>query len=298
VTRFGVVSDLHWRTGPPSTSTAWHGEGEFEHVLVRLRQALEYFAAHDVEAVLVAGDLADRGDRESIGQVLEACQEASAPVLVVAGNHDMAGDPLRLERVRETLGLSGVASARCEGIVVGVRIAGVHVGQTDRCLEARLRELPQTVAWDREPVVLLSHYPALSLSSSLSARGLRYPGDLLDRQQLADLLIVRPAPTIVVSGHLHARAASTFGPVLQLSSGAMVEPPYECSVIDIDASDDDGLAVRRECIRLAGRRPESREPVLSPAQQEWRFDGSEWTTAVGDAHHGGRAMAAAGAPIS
>ena len=76
---------------------------------------------------------------------------------------------------------------------------------------------------------------------------------------------------------MHARAARTDGAVLQLTGGALVEPPYECAVIDVEAPAPGWLAVSRACLRL--REPDGpREPVLAPERESWLFDGLQWRT--------------------
>jgi calcineurin-like phosphoesterase family protein len=284
--RIGLVSDVHWMAQPPATASGWHGAGaDLASALDRLALALERFAQRRVDAVVLAGDLAHHGDLGSCSAVLAACAHASAPVLVVAGNHDVDGDADRLARAQELAGAPGVALASGAGVsCAGVRVAGVHVGETAGWFGARLRRLPDVEAWGEEPVVLISHYPVLSLATRLSEQGFPYPGDLLDRRELAGLLIERTAPTLAIGGHVHARATLADGAVLQLTGGALVEPPYECAVIDVAAADG-VLAVSRECVRL--REPDGgREPVLAPEREAWLFDGWQWrtTTERGEDH--------------
>jgi len=151
------------------------------------------------------------------------------------------------------------------------------VGATHGWFGARLRELPDAAAWGQEPLVLLSHYPALSLATAVCDEGFPYPGDLRDRRELAALLGARRAPTLVLGGHVHARASRAEGPVLQLTGGSLVEPPYECALIDVEAPAHGLLAVTRECLRL--REPDGpREPVLAPEREAWLFDGLQWRT--------------------
>jgi len=271
--RIGLVTDVHRMPNAPASAAAWHGGGEFEGALDRLREALSLFAERSVDLVLVGGDLAHHGDLDSLADVLAECTEASAPVLVVAGNHDVADDASRLERAARDL----VALATPLGeLHDAVRVAGVHVGETDGWFGARLRELPQPGDWGDDPVVLLSHYPALSLATLVSEQGFPYPGDLLDRGQLAQRLVGRRAPVVVVGGHVHARAALTDGPVLQLTTGALVEPPFEVAVIEVEPSLSGTLTVRRHSIPLLDV-PRARVPIFSPQHEAWRFDGLTWT---------------------
>lgn len=275
--RLGLISDLHWMLEPPSTASAWHGgSADFTSVLDRVRGALEHFAEQDVDLVAVAGDLVHYGDDDALAQVLEACAAASAPVLVVAGNHDLADDAQRVQRALERTGSDQITLASLAGAMFGgTRVAGVQVGSSDGWFGARLRELPDTASFGEDPVVLISHYPLLSLSSLLSENGFPYPGDLLDRAELAQRLTARAAPTIVVGGHIHARAAVAEGRVLQLSCAAMVEPPYECSVIEVQGPADGVLAVHRTSVRLRSGGA-AREPVFSPASEQWIFQAERW----------------------
>jgi hypothetical protein len=195
---------------------------------------------------------------------------------VVAGNHDITDDPERLARALDLAQAPNVWLAEPEGRVHdGVQVAGVHVGESDAWFAARLRAVPPAGAWGPEPLLLISHYPVLSLAGEISARGLPYPGDLLDRDELAERLLGHPAPVLVVGGHIHARASASRGPVLQLNAGALVEPPYECALVDLDRAANGGLTVRRRCQRLFGE-PNPNEPVLSPEQEAWRFEGGRW----------------------
>jgi hypothetical protein len=82
-----------------------------------------------------------------------------------------------------------------------------------------------------------------------------------------------------VGGHVHARASATRGPVLQLSAGALVEPPYECALVDLDLPWEGVLAVERRSLRLL-ERSSAHEPVFSPEQEAWRFEGDRWVENV------------------
>lgn len=275
--RLGLISDLHWMLEPPAAASAWHGgSGDLAAALERMQLALEHFAEQEVDLIALTGDLSHHGEDEALVQTLQACAGAGVPVLAVSGNHDLAGDALRLDRALASAAVENTALPSLAGSThEHIRVAGVQVGATDGWFGASLRELPDTTPWGADPVLLISHYPLLSLASLLADNGFPYPGDLLDRAELADRLQRRYAPTVVVGGHVHARAAATAGPVLQLTSGAMVEPPYECAVIELERPAQEVLRVRRTSVRL--REPgSSREPVFSPEHEEWVFDGAHW----------------------
>jgi predicted phosphodiesterase len=291
--RIGLVSDVHWRTNAPAVESGWHGAGaaagwhgtgaELRGALERLELALARFAEHEVDLVALAGDLAHHGELGALAQVLSACARASASVLVVGGNHDVDGAGDRLVRAHALVTAHGRSASRVRladpagELHAGVLVAGVHVGATHGWFGARLRELPDPAAWGELPLVLISHYPALSLAGQVSGEGFPYPGDLLDRRELAALLRARRAPTLVIGGHVHARATRAEGAVLQLTGGSLVEPPYECALIDVEPLAPGLLAVERTCLRLRLREPAgAREPVLAPEREAWLFDGARW----------------------
>lgn len=277
--RIGLVNDLHWMQAPPASPTAWHGPGEFEGVLDRLQLALTHFAAKEVDLVIAAGDFAHHGDLDSLSHVLSALAGADASALAVSGNHDVVDDPHLLERALEQAAVQGVALATPTGSPQGeMQVAGVHVDASEGWFGVRLREPPDTAAWSSEPVLLISHYPVLSLACAVTASGFPYPGDLIERAEIADRLSARSAPTVVLSGHIHARASIAEGPVLQITNAAMVEPPYECSVIEIESAPSGALTVVRESVRV-GAPASRREPVFSAPHEEWTFDGAGWCAA-------------------
>jgi hypothetical protein len=274
--RVGVISDVHWIVDPPTTSSGWHGSADLHGTLERVESALARFKEAAVDVVVLAGDVSHHGDEDSIAAVLTTCAVAGAPVLVVAGNHDVVGEHDQLAAACAQAGATGVALADPNGSVHrGVRVAGVHVGTTVGWFRAQLRELPDVLRWGTDPVVLVSHYPVLSLATTVSDAGLPYPGDLLDRPQLSDLLLSRRAPTVVVGGHVHARATLHDGPVLQLTAGALAEPPYECALVDVEHGADGRCEVSRRSLRLRAA-DGAHEPVFAPDLESWLFDGSQW----------------------
>ena len=102
--RLGVVSDIHIRNNGKTANSYEHGTtGTF-------RAALEYFRERRVDAVVIAGDMADRGqiaELERVGQVwrevFSDCKGADGmrvEPLFVYGNHD---------RLAWKWGLKGVA---------------------------------------------------------------------------------------------------------------------------------------------------------------------------------------------
>ena len=66
--------------------------------------------------------------------------------------------------------------------------------------------------------------------------------------------------------------------MLQLACGALIEPPFEATLIEV-REDGAVLEVARTAHEL-GRAEERRDPRLAPAQQAWRFSsGAGWRPA-------------------
>jgi predicted phosphodiesterase len=250
--RLGLVSDIHWSTDPDARG-AWHGPFDFAALPGRLDRARAAFRRARVDAVVVAGDLANSGDVASARAVLDHLSSGlGRPLLVVAGNHDCD------ERDDMLAGLGDVLSATEVG---GERVVGVPIASEGGCLR-----------WTGEladGAVVVSHFPVLSRERRLLDRGLKYARDLTNRAALADR-VAGDGPVVVLSGHIHARETSAQGTVLQLSAGALIEPPHEIAVVDIEA----GRARRR--VYLLGPRVTPRDPVMAPSDETWVFDRSGW----------------------
>ena len=90
----------------------------------------------------------------------------------------------------------------------------------------------------------------------------------------------RAGPTVVLHGHFHVRDAATSGPVLHLGFAALVEPPNEVAVLDIEAGNE-GMAVRVRCLPIEPM-PAARLPVLVPERHAWRFVDGAWRETAAD----------------
>jgi 3',5'-cyclic AMP phosphodiesterase CpdA len=268
--RLGIVSDAH--VAPADTPpTSWHGPFDFAGAVERLEHAASRFAEEAVDGVIMLGDLTHAGDAPSLERGLAALAEAGRPIWLAPGNHDVAceGDagPMRA-RGRDATG-AGTA------LVDGLRLAVLEI-ESRRCGTCfGLRTPPATAAWGDDPTLLASHFPALSCASGLAARGLRYAGDLIDASEFADALLGRPAPTVVLSGHLHVRDAYARGRVLQLLFPPVIESPFECAIVEVNARDDH-LRIRRQALPLYPARVR-RASLLDLPIEEWAFVGARWS---------------------
>ena len=116
--------------------------------------------------------------------------------------------------------------------------------------------------------VWLTHFPVLTLEDRCREAHLLYAAHL---DYLAPPPPVMPAasgPVVVLSGHLHLRGVTAEANVLQLVFAALVEPPYEVAVVDIDI---DRASVSYTCASVV--EPDAEHlPVLDPPTGRWSFD--------------------------
>jgi predicted phosphodiesterase len=284
--RLGILTDSH-RTVVTGERGGWHNPYDFDGVSGRFERALRWLDRESVDVIAMCGDLTHRGDREAMRAVLEQCLRVSRrPLVAVSGNHDVARGQDVLANTIGHLDRSGLALARPEGDVVrGVRVAGLQLAPGSGWFGSRLREPPAVAAWGDEPIVMLSHFPILSRAAALATLGMPYPGDIIDRADVAAPVLARVAPTVVLSGHIHARDAHAEGPVLQLTQGALVEPPFDAAVVTVDV-DAAGVSVTRRIDRTDDRRAEY-EPTLVGGWGSWRYADGRWW----EVHANGRSAA-------
>lgn len=262
--RLGVLGDVHL-TSDPTAQGSWHNAYDFAGLPGRLTDAVQVFQTAQVDAVCLIGDLTHHGSTDGLGPLSRALGHLDVPVLAVAGNHDAGGQQM----LTDALPLARAATPAGQRIA-GWRIAGIQVAPGG-WFGARAQTPPATEDWGTDPVVLLSHFPLLAHAAGLAERGMPYPGDLLGRGAIEQTLAARPAPTIVLSGHIHARASSHQGRVLQIIQGALVEAPYECTVIELTVT-----SVTRRAVVLKGPRPDGAIPVLADADEHFELVEGSW----------------------
>lgn len=282
--RLGIVADAHLApagTGP----VRYHNEYRMADAASRLRLALAKCSREGVDAVALLGDLSHFGDEASLAEGIGIAGESRLPVLAVAGNHDV------LERAEALAGAVARGQAADDvrlaapggEAIGGVRVSGFSV-EAGASRTFRSREDLRVGEWDDTPAVVLTHYPVISLAERAAEEDLKYPGDLEDLPGVAGPLLAREAPTVVVHGHAHVRDALVSGALLQLSCAALVEPPFEVTLLDVEKAGGK-VVVRARAIAVAGSPRGARVPALSPAEGEWRFDAQEggWIPAMRDA---------------
>jgi predicted phosphodiesterase len=272
--RVGVLSDTHV-VQDVSRRASWHNAYDFSGVEDRIRRAVDLFAREGVELLLVLGDLAHDGDAPSLRRALAPALDGPT-AFVVGGNHDGARPTAALA----ALGMAGLRLPGWRALSVGqgMRVAGLRVVRRAGREWVTARS-PALLTWGEGPVLLATHFPVLARADAMRRHGLTHPGDLAGRASLAEPLLARSAPTVALSGHVHIRDSAASGSLLQLAFGALVEPPFEATVLDIEG-DAASLTVGRVAHEL-DRAEERRDPRLVPARETWSFGAaSGWRRAL------------------
>ncbi|MFD3694981.1 metallophosphoesterase [Streptomyces sp. NPDC058646] len=208
------LSDVHLDGGPRAAA--------------RTRAVMEYLDAlpHDLDAVLVSGDIADNGKAAEYEEARRLLASRH-PLVVCPGNHDeraafrqvllgeeaqLPGDGQRIPGSERHLpGGAAVAPVdqvlRGEGFVLAVcdsSVPGEHQGfladSTLAWLEGVLAGTPRDT-----PVLVGFHHPPVPLHTPY-VDGIRQFGE----ERLAELAGRHPHLTAFLCGHAHTAAATTF----------------------------------------------------------------------------------------
>ncbi|MBJ7471727.1 MAG: phosphodiesterase [Solirubrobacteraceae bacterium] len=191
------LSDSHLRPDEP------HRAVQFAEAI---RQVTELEPAP--VAVLLTGDVADHGVRESYESAAELLAALPMPVHVIPGNHDDRAT------MRGVLGAPGedddeirfaVQAGPIRVIGCDTLIPGSIEGQLDVAwLAGQLAEAPTT------PTLIAMHHPPVQIGfAKMDGYGL----PATTRAALEDLLAEHPQVLKIVTGHVHRAASAQIGRV-------------------------------------------------------------------------------------
>lgn len=186
-----------------------HLDGSTESV-ARVGMAVAYLTAlpGTVDAVLITGDIADRGTEEEYRQAREvlAPLHERHPVLLCPGNHDsrpefrevLLGGAGGLAPVNEAHDVGDVRIVMCDSSIPG-RSEGLLEPETLSWLDDTLADAPG------RPTLVAFHHPPVAL-------GLPYIDriGLCEAEALAKVLGRHDQVTAVLCGHAHTAAVTTF----------------------------------------------------------------------------------------
>lgn len=220
--RLGIIADPQYADLDPNPVLDRH----FRQSLPKLREAVAHFNTQALDAVVVLGDLIDRG-WDNLAPVLEILDGLAAPRILLPGNHDFLVAPDRLPEVHAALGMPAPYHE--------VRIRGLRLLVTDgneislfappegdprrdeakqRLAGLKAQGAPNTQEWnagisnrqmnwiadrlsaaqaDGDQVILLGHYPIHPFSDH----------SLWDAEELTRLVTASPAVLAYLCGHQH-----------------------------------------------------------------------------------------------
>jgi hypothetical protein len=267
--RIGVLSDLHCELEP--AGSRWINVFEPEHLDRRTDAALRWFSDADVDLILLLGDVVQFENPSDLVHMFSRFAAPDvAPLATVNGNHDVRLGAEFAERAQE----HGIRLLYEEPLELeGIAVTGVAV--------ERGPVPPQYVGrfagWGgrADLVVVASHFPVLSEASRVAAAGLPYAGDLVNRADLEGQLCADALPKVLLSGHIHARCSAHHGRLLQCTVGALIEPPFDATIVEIDAN---AGSVRRTARRLGAIAVT--DPVFAADDEAWQWIDDRWQVEV------------------
>ncbi|MBA3275976.1 MAG: metallophosphoesterase [Chloroflexia bacterium] len=274
--RLGILTDIHL-SPPDSAPTAWHNPYQLETVRERLTKSIQWLETEGVDRIAVLGDLTHHGDEPSLREVVDILATSRVPVGVLPGNHDLTPDIATIHGVIEAAGHDAVEALSSQPVPLdgAWRVAGLPIERAPGVAAFVASPAPDPDSWGEGPVLVLSHFPVLSLREECVEAGLKFAGDLVNVGEVAGSLIERTAPTFVINGHLHVRHAASRGSVLQAACGAQVESLFEATLVDFGNWSRGRITWTSTPI---GDVWPGVAPALSDANQAWTWDGAGWQT--------------------
>jgi Icc-related predicted phosphoesterase len=219
--------------------------------------------------VVVTGDISHHGDVETLTKVIDLLDQSRTDTIVVPGNHDLLTSANALQQAVKLVQPRRVQIGDPRWLSLESSVEGAGAGLRFEGEGFRMQgPIGKPLAGTRL-AIWLTHFPVRSRIKRFGQIGLAYAGDAHGIEAVWTRLHQLDAPTLILSGHLHASDSLYDDRTLELSVAASVEPPFEVAMIDIN-DDVDDVAVRVERVSLDPSSVE-RLPVLVPIIEEFRF---------------------------
>jgi len=210
------------------------------------------------EFIIVSGDLCSRPDRDAVYEARSILDTLGVPYYPCGGNHDFHGKDSRawfLDAYRDRLPAQDtVYTFAWKGLRFCVldpwwrwpdgSLMPVSPDHTD--MDNGLEGLawgipPEQFSWlesvlrscPNEPVLVVSHYPAVRIPDRLRTDWLQDGGCLDNGDLLVDLLAKHENALGIISGHVHLHFIEQVKSVWQITTGALPEYPVEYRVFEV-----------------------------------------------------------------
>ncbi len=284
IMKLGILTDIHlYPTPEDGRIFAWHNPYPIARAQAQYEAALARCVQENVDVIAILGDVSMAGDAASLNHGMataaQTAAQAGKPIWVVPGNHDCTESPAALADAVAAQHNPGLTLLNAHGFrpdpTRGLRVAGLSLASDNGGNSARATEPIAQHAWLSDGVVFLVHHPMVSLAERCAGHGLKYAGNLDNFDTVAPAITNRFAPTIIMHGHLHVRDEVAVGNVLQLSFAALIEPPHEIGIVDIEIQSMREVTVRRRNIAIAPTEA-TQLPVVSAEETCWQLQGGLW----------------------
>ena len=280
--KLGIITDIHLYPTPEDGRVfAWHNPYPIARAQAQYVAALDRCVQESVDVIVILGDVSMMGDEASLRCGVELAAQTGKPIWVVPGNHDctVAADALACavtqyggDQMTLLTALGFRPNPDQPLRVAGLALASDTGGNTARATE----RIPQH-AWLADGVLFAVHHPMISLAERCAAHGLKYAGNLdnFAESGIESAIKNRFGPTLIMHGHLHVRDETAIGNVLQLSFAALIEPPHEIGIVELELTNAQGLTISRTNIAVAPTHA-TQLPVLSPDETHWQLQDGVW----------------------
>ncbi|MTD54279.1 metallophosphoesterase family protein [Amycolatopsis pithecellobii] len=265
-TRLGVLTDCHL-AAPGTPDARFNNPVLLSQSRKLLTDALSWLTGQ-VDALVLLGDLAQSATPDDYDYLFAQMAATKLPIYLVPGNHDFPPDS-----PHPAAALRSPSNGALVPPPTGISFGTATLTSGDLTAEPEgFRLLVDGNLPASTPLVWLSHFPVLSLESTVHDQNLRYAGDLLNRAEVERTLQERRGPVVALTGHLHVRGHAIANSVLQLNMGPLVESPHDASVVTIDVHGNQ-ITVDRATHRLADG---DNATIFDPEHTTFDWDGTSW----------------------
>lgn len=227
LTRFAAINDMHLGARSFGTWRPLWPRDRSDAAPVRCMQAaLDEAVAWGAEALVVKGDITQRGRTHEWALAGAMIAGTGLPVVMIEGNHETKIGAVDGRSIMASFGLELAVGRASHLDLPGVRIVGAptarwHHGDgriSDRVRDSAVALLESA---PRGAVVALHHYPQRFKHPTLYPSGMPGPEAALFLDAVAR---VHPA-TLVLAGHSHRHRRHDHGPLMVAETGSTKDFP-------------------------------------------------------------------------